>query len=92
MSQVIAGGWSNFANPLTTEASQVFETAMTLVGVIYVPVAFATQVVAGTNYCFLCTTTVMDGSNTQGAAKVYVFQPLPGQGTAHITHIDKVLP
>jgi len=92
MSDVITGGWSNFGNPVTPEASQVFKTAMTLIGVTYTPVAFATQVVAGTNYCFLCTTTGTDHPSTQGAAKVYVFQPLPGQGSARVSHIDRVIP
>ena len=55
-------------------------------------VAFATQVVAGTNYCFLCTSTLVAPSQTQGAAKVYVFQPLPGQGEPYITQILPILP
>jgi hypothetical protein len=92
MSTGIAGGWTNFVNPLTADAKHVFEEAVTLLGVSYQPFAFATQVVAGTNYCFLCTTTVVTPEKTQGAAKVYVLQPLPGQGKPHITEIVQVVP
>jgi hypothetical protein len=61
--------------------------------VSYQPFAFATQVVAaGTNYCFLCTTTLVGPGTTQGAAKVYVSRPLPGQGIPYFTEIHQVFP
>ena len=77
MSNVDSGAWTNFTNPLTPDAKQVFKHVSNT-GVTYTPFAFATRVVAGTNYCFVCTSTLVAPSQTQGAAQVYVFQPLPG--------------
>ena len=48
------GGWTKFSI-LTDEAKKVFHDVKKPLGVIYTPFAFATQVVAGINYCFLCT-------------------------------------
>ena len=92
MSTGTAGGWSNFKNPLTADATLVFQAAMTLTGVTYTPFAFATQIVSGTNYCFLCTTTLVSPNPVQGAAKVYVYQPLPGHGGPHVMQITQVHP
>ena len=58
----------------------------------YTPVAFATQVVAGTNYAFLTTTAVVAPNGPQGAAKVYVLQPLPGQGEPQVTKVEPIVP
>lgn len=83
------GAWTNFAHPVTAEAQHVFEKAR-ITGVEYVPFAFATQVVAGTNYSFLCTSQVVAPHGKQGAAKVYIFAPLPGQGEPHVTKIEPI--
>ena len=51
-----------------------------LVGCVYKPIALlATQVVAGTNYCFLCETTVVAPDAQPSYALVYVFDGLSGE-------------
>ncbi len=58
----IAGGWANTENPaMTDELRAIFEKALEgMLGVNYIPVAcLGTQVVAGTNYCFLAQATVV---------------------------------
>ena len=50
---LMVGGWTNFSFTLTPKAQEVFKKAVNLIGVDYTPLAFATQVVAGTNWCFL---------------------------------------
>lgn len=53
-----------------------------MTGVSYTPESVATQVVAGTNYRFICTAkTATPGPETY-EAEIIVFQPLPGQGEA----------
>ena len=91
MSTPVPGGWTHFNFNISHEARKVFETALHgFVGVGYKPLAVATQVVAGTNYCFLCEATVVYPGATPYAAKVYIYQPL--QGAPHITQIVQDMP
>ncbi|MGE5493444.1 MAG: hypothetical protein ACM31P_19465 [Actinomycetota bacterium] len=93
MSETTVGGWSPFNFEVTPAAKAVFaEATEGFVGVSYTPFAFATQVVAGTNYCYLSKAKPATANPTPFVAKVYVYQPLPGQGQAHITQIVQVAP
>ena len=85
----ILGGWTTFSCKLTKEASQVFETAFKdFVGVVYSPVAFATQVVSGTNYSFFCNAKPVYPNAPNQAAMVNIYQPL--EGPPHITEIRPI--
>lgn len=87
----IVGGWTGFNFHISPEALKVFETALHgFVGVHFKPLAAATQVVAGTNYCFLCEAAPVYPRATHYAAKVYIYQPL--EGHPHITQIIKDTP
>ena len=51
-----------------------------MTGCVYKPIALlGTQIVAGTNYCFLCETTVVVPDAQPGYALVYVFDGLEGE-------------
>jgi hypothetical protein len=83
------GGWSTYNSEITDEATEVFETVTQgLVGVSYEPVAFATQVVAGTNYSFFCNAKAVVPSAPNKAVLIDIYQPL--EGSAHITHIRTI--
>lgn len=87
MSPAQPGSWTDFNFNISHDARKAFDAAMHgLVGVGYKPLAVATQVVAGTNYCFLCEATPVYPGATSYAAKVYIYQPLHGQHP-HITQI-----
>lgn len=92
MSETLAGGWTAFNFELTAEAKKVFAEAVNLVGVKYTPMAFATQVVAGLNYCYLAQAQPVVPKAALKVVKLYVFQPLPDQGNPHITQIVDVAP
>jgi hypothetical protein len=93
MSEQLLGGWTGFRAPLTAEAKKAFDEAMHgLVGVVYTPVAFASQVVAGINYCYLCNAKGVYPGARESAAMVHIYQPLPGQGHAHVTSIKPINP
>ena len=66
---------------LTEERLAVFEKALDgLVGVDYNPLCYlGSQVVAGTNHCFLCRATVVYPGAEAGLALVYVYEDLEGQ-------------
>lgn len=86
------GAWTNFS-ALSSNANAVFEAAMKgLTGVSYTPFMVATQLVAGTNYCFICLATTVVPSSPQSAKMVYIYAPLPGQGNPHITQITSINP
>jgi hypothetical protein len=88
---VMPGGWTGWSFAITPEAKKVFEDALKgFVGVGYTPLAFATQVVAGTNYCFLCQGKVVYPGASDIAVKLYIFKPL--KGDPHISHIERILP
>lgn len=87
----IVGGWTDFNYEVTAEAKAVLTEALGgLVGVKYVPSAFATQVVAGTNYCFLCTSTGTYLPSPSFPSLVYVHKPL--SGNPHVTEITPIRP
>lgn len=74
--RIPVGEWSKFDFTLTPQAKDVFETAMPpLFGAKYTPLAFASQVVAGTNYCFLCEVEYATPFPDENAVKIYVYQP-----------------
>ena len=80
----ILGGWSAYTdNPteIPAEALDALNAALEgLEGCIYKPIALlGTQVVAGTNYCFLCETTVVVPDAQPSYALVYVFNGLEGE-------------
>jgi hypothetical protein len=60
-----------------------------LVGVDYKPEIVATQIVNGTNHCFICKTTIVVHDSPEGISKVMIYQPL--QGDPVVTSIEKVL-
>lgn len=80
----MTGGWSTYTDDPTeipAEALDALNAALEeLVGCVYKPIALlATQVVAGTNYCFLCEMTVVAPDAQPSYALVYVFDGLSGE-------------
>lgn len=87
----LAGGWTTFSFTLTDKAKKVFVQALQgFVGVGYTPLAFATQVVAGANWCFLAKGAVVYPGGPELAALIYIYEPL--EGTPHITEITQIKP
>ena len=81
---IMAGGWQVAYEPeLTDETKAIFAKALDgLVGVDYEPIAcLGTQVVAGTNYCFLAKATVVYPGAQPTYVLVYVYQDLEGNAT-----------
>ncbi|MEM1204163.1 MAG: hypothetical protein AAGN66_13115 [Acidobacteriota bacterium] len=92
MTQNVVGGWTGFGSKIDAEAKKAFDQALEgLVGASYKPLAVATQVVAGLNYCFLCQGTLVTPGQQEFAAKVYVFKPLGGE-PARVENIERVDP
>ena len=76
------GGWKLTEDAALTQASQeAFDKAMEgFVGVDYTPLALlGTQLVSGTNYCFLCEATVVYPDAQPYYAIVSVYEDLQGQ-------------
>jgi hypothetical protein len=89
--EIMLGAWTSFNFNINPSDVAVFETSLSgLVGVGYKPLAVATQVVAGVNYCFLCQAMPVYPDASSFAAKVYIYQPL--QGEPHVTKIEHVAP
>ena len=80
----LCGGWTPSADPAVTEELQALfdKGTETLTGAGYIPVAFlGTQVIAGTNYAFLCrAVTAYPGALETGPsyAMVYLYRDLSG--------------
>ena len=91
MSERIVGGWTSFDFTLTPQAKDALETALQgLVGARYTPLAFASQVVAGTNYAFLCEAEYTTDYPNENAVMVRVYQPITGR--AHLVSITAIRP
>lgn len=87
---ILCGGYTR-QRPLEASDRELFRRATAgMTGVSYTPESVATQVVAGTNYRFICTAkTATPGPETY-EAEIIVFQPLPGQGEAKIAKITRL--
>ncbi len=91
MGKKVFGAWTGFSFSLSKTATKVFNKAVKgIVGVGYTPLAVATQVVAGKNYCYLCKGVVVYPGSPEFAAKLYVYAPL--EGPPHITEIERIEP
>ncbi|SCW30424.1 hypothetical protein SAMN02910456_00416 [Ruminococcaceae bacterium YRB3002] len=89
----VVGGWAMSASPnVRDEQRTLFENAMkTLLGVDYEPVAYlASQVVAGTNHCYLCKATVVAPDATPTYKLVYIYEKL--DGTTEVLGFQDVTP
>ena len=77
--QTLVGAWSDWNYGITKETKGIFDKAFKgFVGVGYKPVCFATQVVNGTNYAFLCEATMTDRMATKFIAMVHIHVRLDG--------------
>ena len=84
----IVGGYSADRS-LTKEDMEIFNDAMTdLVGVIYEPTLVSTQVVAGMNYRFTATATIVYPGAEPYTVHIYVFKSL--DGSIELTEIVKI--
>ena len=95
--EALAGGWewTDFTEPIPEEAMAAFDKAMEeFVGVGYKPVALlGTQLVAGTNYYFLCMATPVVPDPVPHWATVTVYADLDGNAEIiSITALDPYPP
>lgn len=87
---VLCGGFTDLRTP-TEQEKELFRTVTAgLVGVSYTPEQVSTQIVAGTNYRFVCKAVSATLPAETYQAEVVVYQPLPGQGEARITGIKRL--
>ena len=85
--EMLVGGYSE-QRPLIAEDSAVFAEATKDYAYLGLkPLSVATQVVAGTNYLFVCEMKAFGGPATQ--TNVKIFKPLPGQGAAELIVVEK---
>ena len=94
---VQVGGYSSWNFTISPEADAILKAAVHVVGVNYTPIAVATQnvvasilssgarTIAGAKYVFLSKAVEVAPNAPQRAVKIYIFQPLPGQGEPHVT-------
>jgi hypothetical protein len=82
------GGYGPF-EPLDAKTKDIFAKALTgLTGVGYTPLIVATQVVAGTNYLYMCNGHVVAPDAPSYPVEVIIFQPL--NGPPHISSFKRV--
>ena len=85
--EMLMGGFSE-QRPLTAEDSAVFAAATKDYAYLKLaPLSVATQVVAGMNYLFLCTTSGFNRPPTETLVKI--FKPLPGRGEPELIVMEK---
>lgn len=85
--EMLMGGYTD-QRPLTAEDSAVFAAATKDYAYLKLaPLSVATQVVAGTNYLFVCTTSGFNRPPTETLVKI--FKPLPGRGEPELIVMEK---
>ena len=88
----LPGGWSQAETPeITEDLQEAFDAALAgLLGVNYTPITLlGTQVVRGTNYCFLCESTVVRPGAETHYTLVYIHADL--DGSASLTEIQDLV-
>jgi hypothetical protein len=84
----VPGAYGPF-KPVDATTKAIFDKAMAdLKGVGYTPLIVASQVVAGTNYLYMCNAQVVAPGTPAYPVEVIIFQPL--SGPPHHTHIKRV--
>lgn len=85
--EMLMGGYSE-QRPLTAEDSAVFAEATKDYAYLGLkPLSVSTQIVAGTNYLFVCEMKAFGGPAVQ--TNVKIFKPLPGRGAAELIVVEK---
>lgn len=80
-SNQISGGWGASSDPaVTDELRKVFDQALDgLSGVSYEPIVYrGSQMVAGTNHCFLCQSAVVYPDAEPHYVLMYIYEDLSG--------------
>ncbi len=85
----IVGGYSKPRTPTDDEKALFAEAVKGLEGVEYKPMNVATQVVAGTNYRFLCSGREKGRKGKRFDAVIVVYRPLPGQGEPRVISVER---
>lgn len=87
------GGYSKQRRPTDEQKALFYSVIENLEGnVEYEPMNVGVQVVAGTNFRFLCKGEEKDANGGRGRkiyAEIVIHQPLPGQGDARIISISR---
>jgi flavodoxin len=85
--EMLMGGFSE-QRPLAAEDSAVFAEATKDYAYLGLrPLSVSTQIVAGTNYLFVCEMKAFGGPATQ--TNVKIFKPLPGRGVAEMIVVEQ---
>lgn len=85
--EMLMGGFSE-QRPLAAEDSAVFDEATKDYAYLGLrPLSVSTQIVAGTNYLFVCEMKAFGGPATQ--TNVKIFKPLPGRGVAEMIVVEQ---
>jgi hypothetical protein len=88
MSEAMVGAYGAF-QPVDSKTKDIFERALKgHLGVGYTPLIVSTQVVAGTNYLYMCNGQVVSPGAQPFPAEVIIFDPL--EGPPHITSIKRI--
>lgn len=85
----LAGGYSKPRTPDADEKALFESLTDGLEGVKYKPLNVATQVVAGTNYRFVCQGRETARKGRKFDAVITIYKPLPGQGEPRVTSVER---
>lgn len=83
------GGYSKTRRLSDSERAMFTSVTASIEGVEYKPMNVATQVVAGTNYRFLCKAKEMNGEGKKYYAAIVIYLPLPGEGEPRLLSIER---
>lgn len=83
------GGYSKTRRLSDSERAMFTSVTSSIEGVEYKPMNVATQVVAGTNYRFLCKAKETSGGGKKYYASIVIHLPLAGQGEPRLLSIER---
>ncbi|MEG0807831.1 MAG: hypothetical protein RR410_05695 [Alistipes sp.] len=87
---MLCGAYTAQREPTTEEIQLFAAVTASLSDVNYTPTSVATQVVAGTNYRFICKAEAVASQAPTHSVEIIVYRPLPQQGEPRITQITRL--
>ncbi len=84
------GGYTPFRCVRTQEVRDLRTVLRDWQDVFFEPLIVATQVVHGTNYCFIGNLSVLPQSGKSRLIKIIMFVPIPGEGQPEIVDVEDI--
>ncbi len=91
MEEMQVGGYTPFRCVRTRELDNLRNVLRQWQEILFEPLIVATQVVHGTNYCYIGNLAMESRRGLSQLVKIIMFVPLPGEGEPEIVSVENIV-